>query len=288
MAPKVKTVVFKNVAEPDSWEGIPFDDGIEGLKRSDLAQMEHTWSGYHARRRSSWKERFATLLDNAMPRFHNLKAVLTHEGFYDERPYGPDASVSLARMFWYSKRSVEKLDMSIWTDRATLRMFENPNSYLWNHLTMAQDEAYLDSFSLLWKRCLEVAMDQDRLKKSKTIHQKFKNMSLQGKTRGREGLLRLSPQQYLNLGSSLTSLELCYAPSDHDDRAGFNCDVRLLHQSQTGFTNLETLALKSDGTWPLDVRVLGQYGLSLPKLDNLSLNFCRFPEDGKTGECTVA
>jgi hypothetical protein len=105
-----------------------------------------------------------------------LRAVFAYEGFPDERPHGPDADEDLGQVFWPLRHSVEKLDLAILSDRASLRMFVNPQDFVWHGFTGLYVEDYLDGFLGMWERCLEGAQEQDKLERSKAMRQKFKNL----------------------------------------------------------------------------------------------------------------
>ncbi|KAH3916548.1 hypothetical protein HBI56_047200 [Parastagonospora nodorum] len=126
-APKVKTLVFENVALKD-WRGFPWDDDFFDTRRGARNGLSsYTQRDFATIKQAVGQILFSGLEESAIFSFRNLRAVHSHEGFSDERPYGRGINMRLVDMLTYGKHSKSLADL-IWEDRASLRIFQEPMS----------------------------------------------------------------------------------------------------------------------------------------------------------------
>jgi hypothetical protein len=138
--------------------------------------LQPTRYHYHLTQVSSCVKTLGIFLESALPKFHSLRAVFAHEEFHDERPHGPDADHDLGQVCWPLRHSIEKPNLAIWADRDSLRMFRNLQDFEGQVYTGQYIDFYFDRFLGMWERCLEVAKDQYKWERSRTMRQKFRNL----------------------------------------------------------------------------------------------------------------
>lgn len=146
-APKVKTLVFENVAlkywRDFPWDGEFFDTFFDTRRCARNGPSSYTQHEFATMKQAVGQTRFSGLEEISIFSFRNLRAVHSHEGFSDERPYGPDINTSLVEMLTYGKHSKDLGDL-ICEDRASLRVFKEPISYKFM-------ESYHGRYLKIWK-----------------------------------------------------------------------------------------------------------------------------------------
>jgi hypothetical protein len=136
-APKVKTLVSENVALKD-WRDFPWDDDFFDTRRGARnGPSSYTQRNFATIKQAVGQILFSGLEEIAIFSFRNLRAVHSHEGFSDERPYGRGINMRLVDMLTYGKHSKSLSDL-IWEDRASLRILRSRyRASLWKQNTAA-------------------------------------------------------------------------------------------------------------------------------------------------------